>query len=37
MYKNIIKTLKENNIEFDEINHEISKTCDDSKKFREQA
>lgn len=37
MYKNIIKILKENNIEFDEIEHEISESCEDSKKFREEA
>lgn len=35
MYNNIIKILKENNIEFDEIEHGISTSCEDSKKFRE--
>lgn len=37
MYNNIIKILKENNIVFDEIDHKISKSCEDSKKFREEA
>ena len=37
MYNNIIKILKENNIEFDEIEHNVSTTCEDSKKFREDA
>lgn len=35
MYKNIINILKVNNINYTEITHEISKTCDDSKVFRE--
>ena len=37
MYKNILKKLKELNIEFNELDHEESKSCDDSKIFREQA
>lgn len=35
-YQNIIKILKDLNIKFDEIEHEISKTCDDSKRFRDE-
>jgi len=35
-YQNIIKILKDLNIEFDEIDHEMSKTCDDSKRFRDE-
>jgi len=37
MYNNIVKILKDNNIEFDEIEHEISNSCDDSKRIREKA
>jgi len=37
MYPNIIKILQENNIEYDEIDHEISSSCEDSKLLREQA
>jgi len=37
LYENIIKTLNENNISFDEITHEESQSCSDSKKFRDEA
>ena len=37
MYWEIIKKLNELNIEFQELNHEESKSCDDSKLFRQQA
>lgn len=37
MYKNIIEKLKKLNIDFKELDHEESKSCDDSKNFREQA
>lgn len=37
MYKNIIEKLKKLNIDFDELDHEESKSCDDSKSFRQQA
>ncbi len=37
LYKNIIEILKENNIFFDEIEHEESQNCDDSKRFRDEA
>ncbi len=37
MYKNIIKILEENNVEYDEIEHEESKSCEDSKNIREKA
>lgn len=37
MYIDIIKKLKELNIEFQELEHEVSKSCYDSKMFREQA
>lgn len=34
-YQNIIKILKDLSIKFDEIEHEMSKSCDDSKRFRD--
>lgn len=34
-YQNIIKILEKLNIEFTEIEHEVSHNCDESKKFRE--
>lgn len=37
MYKNIIKILNDLNIDFCELEHEESKSCDDSKNFREKA
>ncbi len=37
MYKNIKKILEENNIEYDEIEHEVSTSCEDSKELRENA
>lgn len=37
MYKDIINKLNELNISFDEFEHEESKTCNDSKSFREEA
>jgi len=37
MYLNIIKKLKELSIDFQELEHEESKSCDDSKLFRQQA
>lgn len=37
MYIKILKKLKELNIDFDEIEHEESKSCLDSKKFRTEA
>lgn len=37
MYKDIIKKLKDLKIEYSELSHEQSKSCDDSKTFREQA
>ncbi|EKD66065.1 MAG: hypothetical protein ACD_49C00067G0051 [uncultured bacterium (gcode 4)] len=35
-YQNIIKILKDLNIEFEQIEHEVSKSCDDSKRFRDE-
>lgn len=35
MFENILKILKEYNINFDLVEHPESKSCDDSKKFRE--
>lgn len=35
-YQNIIKILNYLNIKFDEIEHEVSKTCNDSKRFRDE-
>lgn len=35
MFENILKILKENNIDFDLVEHEESKSCEDSKNFRE--
>jgi hypothetical protein len=37
MYKDIINKLNELNISFDEFEHEESKSCNDSKTFREEA
>ena len=37
LYENIKKILKEKNISFDEIEHEESQSCDDSKRFRTEA
>ncbi len=37
LYEKIKQTLKEKDIYFDEIKHEVSETCDDSKKFRIEA
>ena len=37
MYQNIIKILEENNIQYDEIEHDISTSCEDSKRMREEA
>ena len=37
MYKNIIKKLKKLKIEYSELDHAESKSCNDSKTFREQA
>lgn len=37
MYIDIINKLKELNIEYIEIEHAVSKSCDDSKLFRQQA
>lgn len=37
LYENIKEILEINNIEFDEIDHEVSSSCNDSKKFREEA
>lgn len=37
MFENILKILKEKNINYDLIEHQESKSCDDSKKFRDEA
>lgn len=37
MYNEIIKIMNKLNIDFDEFDHEESKSCLDSKKFREEA
>ncbi len=37
MYNNIIEKLKKLKIKYEELDHEESKSCDDSKKFREEA
>lgn len=37
LYEKIKQTLKEFDISFEEIEHEISETCDDSKRFRDEA
>ena len=37
MYQNIINILKNNNIEYQEIDHEVSTTCEDSKRMRNEA
>lgn len=34
MLENILKILEENNVEFDLFDHPVSKSCEDSKKFR---
>lgn len=34
MFENILKILGENNLEFDLVEHEESKSCEDSKNFR---
>lgn len=37
LYKNIKKILKEKDISFDEIEHGESQSCEDSKRFRDEA
>lgn len=37
LYKNIINILNSQNISFEELEHEESKSCDDSKIFRQKA
>ena len=37
MYQNIINILEKNNIEYDEIDHEVSTSCEDSKELRAKA
>ena len=37
LYENIKKILKENDISFDEIEHGESQSCEDSKRFRDEA
>lgn len=37
LYENIIKILKEMHISFDEIEHGESQSCEDSKRFRDEA
>jgi hypothetical protein len=37
IYENIKKILTDMQISFDEIEHEESKTCDDSKRLRSEA
>ena len=37
MYKKIIKILEKNKIVYDEIDHEVSTSCEDSKELREKA
>ncbi len=37
MYQNIIDILKNNNIEYQEIDHEVSESCEDSKNLRAEA